>query len=160
MTSKPDLYPLVFSYTNDGGKNGGRNYLMVQYFHNYIVRPIGSLSVDSISSSFICTANEANTQIPPPYSSASDLSISLQNYNIPRSASQQVFMHDPVSAIELESQRYGGYHRPSSVPNTNQHAIALSTNSNIHESEGVNFTHLLQNSNQPNTFHSFPVSFV
>lgn len=158
MTSKPDLYPLVFSYTNDGGKNGGRNYLMVQYFHNYIVRPIGSLSVDSISSSFICTANEANTQIPPPYSSASDLSVSLQNYNIPRSASQQVILNETVNVVnDVESQRFGGFHRPSSVPNTNQKVNALSKNSNFHESESVNFTHLLQNCN-PTPMHSFPVS--
>ena len=41
MTSKPDLYPLVISY-GDSGKGGtGGNYLMVQYFRNYIVRPVG-----------------------------------------------------------------------------------------------------------------------
>lgn len=104
MTSKPDLYPLVFSCTGDTGKgsnsivgnggSGGTNYLMVQYFRNYIVRPVGSLSaastVDSLSSSFI--RNEANMLVPPPYSRATspDLSISLNNYAaIPRSTSQQ-----------------------------------------------------------------------
>lgn len=41
MTSKPDLYPLVISY-GDSGKGGtGGNYLMVQYFRNYIVHPVG-----------------------------------------------------------------------------------------------------------------------
>lgn len=95
MTSKPDLYPLVFTCngTNDSGVNGpggglnhhnnnnnggfgknGTGYLMVHYFRNYIVRPVGSLSatstVDSLSSSFICTVNEANTIVPPPYSRA------------------------------------------------------------------------------------------
>jgi hypothetical protein len=41
VTSKPDLYPLVISY-GDSGKGGtGGNYLMVQYFRNYIVRPVG-----------------------------------------------------------------------------------------------------------------------
>lgn len=38
MTSKPDLYPLVISYGAENGKIGD-NYLMVQYFRNYIVRP-------------------------------------------------------------------------------------------------------------------------
>lgn len=67
---------------------------MVQYFRNYIVRPVGSLSatstVDSLSSSFICNANEANTLIPPPYSRAgSPLPNSIQDYvSMPRSASQ------------------------------------------------------------------------
>ncbi|CAO1394938.1 unnamed protein product [Diamesa serratosioi] len=118
VTSKPDLYPLVFSYTNDNSKNGnnGANYLMVQYFRNYIVRPIGSLSasnnstVDSLSSSFICTANEANTLIPPPYSSAAspdDLSMTLQNYAIPRSASQQAYMNDAANIL-IENQHLTG----------------------------------------------------
>lgn len=163
MTSKPDLYPLVFSYTNDGSKNGsnGANYLMVQYFRNYIVRPIGSLSatstVDSLSSSFICTANEANTMIPPPYSSAAspdDLSISLQNYAIPRSASQQGYMNNP-SNHQIESQMLTGnasanmninghnHNRPMSVPNTNNHG-AISSHYEFRASESANFVHLFQ----------------
>uniref|UniRef100_A0A182QDY2 WW domain binding protein VOPP1 n=1 Tax=Anopheles farauti TaxID=69004 RepID=A0A182QDY2_9DIPT len=95
VASKPDLYPLVFSYT-DPGKGNGANYLMVQYFRNYIVQPVGSISgtstVDSLSSSFICNANEANTLVPPPYSRAAspDLTMSFRNYLMPRSASQQV----------------------------------------------------------------------
>lgn len=95
VTSKPDLYPLVFSCNADNGKNGS-SYLMVQYFRNYIVRPTGSLSatstVDSLSSSFICNANEANTLVPPPYSRAAspDLPLTIQEYSsMPRSASQQ-----------------------------------------------------------------------
>ncbi|KDR10515.1 uncharacterized protein LOC110837920 [Zootermopsis nevadensis] len=73
VTSKPDLYPLVNGYMDSGKGSAGGNYLMVQYFRNYIVRPVGSLSAtstaDSLSSSFLCTAaNEANTIIPPPYS--------------------------------------------------------------------------------------------
>lgn len=95
VTNKPDLYPLVFSCNNsDNGKNGA-SYLMVQYFRNYIVRPVGSLSatstVDSLSSSFICNANEANTLIPPPYSRAGspNLPMNIQDYaSMPRSASQ------------------------------------------------------------------------
>ncbi|XP_050067085.1 uncharacterized protein LOC126555973 [Anopheles maculipalpis] len=95
VASKPDLYPLVFSYT-DPGKGNGANYLMVQYFRNYIVQPVGSISgtstVDSLSSSFICNANEANTLVPPPYSRAAspELTMSFRNYLMPRSASQQV----------------------------------------------------------------------
>ncbi|XP_031629287.1 putative uncharacterized protein DDB_G0277255 isoform X2 [Contarinia nasturtii] len=99
VTNKPDLYPLVFSCNNsDNGKNGA-SYLMVQYFRNYIVRPVGSLSatstVDSLSSSFICNANEANTLIPPPYSRAGspNLPMNIQDYSaMPRSASQMCSM--------------------------------------------------------------------
>ncbi|KAJ8912930.1 hypothetical protein NQ315_017260 [Exocentrus adspersus] len=75
VTSKPDLYPLVISYNAEPVKsnNGSTGYLMVQYFRNFIVRPVGSLSatstIDSLSSSFLCNAaNEANNIIPPPYS--------------------------------------------------------------------------------------------
>jgi hypothetical protein len=41
VTSKPDLYPLVISYSDNGKGGTGGNYLMVQYFRNYIVRPVG-----------------------------------------------------------------------------------------------------------------------
>lgn len=161
MTSKPDLYPLVFSYTNDNSKNGGSNganYLMVQYFRNYIVRPIGSLSatstIDSLSSSFICTANEANTMIPPPYSSAAspdDLSISLQNYALSRSASQQGYINNNPSNLQIESQMLTGnasaninsHNRPMSVPNTNNHG-AINAHYRFRASESANFSHLFQ----------------
>ncbi|XP_049957953.1 uncharacterized protein LOC126474526, partial [Schistocerca serialis cubense] len=78
VTSKPDLYPLVISYGDAPKGSVGNSYLMVQYFRNYIVRPVGSLSAastaDSLSSSFLCSAaNEANTAVPPPYSSAGSL---------------------------------------------------------------------------------------
>ncbi|XP_037937266.1 uncharacterized protein LOC119672660 [Teleopsis dalmanni] len=97
VTSKPDLYPLVFTCNSDNGKNGS-SYLMVQYFRNYIVRPAGSglsaaSTVDSLSSSFICNANEANTLVPPPYSRAAspDLGFSSHfQFALPRSASQLV----------------------------------------------------------------------
>ncbi|XP_017016090.2 uncharacterized protein [Drosophila takahashii] len=89
VTSKPDLYPLVFTCNSDSGNgkgNGSSSYLMVQYFRNYIVRPAagGSLSaastVDSLSSSFICNANEANTLVPPPYSRAASPELGLHHY--------------------------------------------------------------------------------
>lgn len=97
---------------------------MVQYFQNYIVQP-GTLStsrtVDSISSSFICTANEANTLIPPPYSRAAspDHSINFQGYTsgIPRSASQQI--------CAMENTNY----RQNSVP------IIIGLNQNMRLSE-------------------------
>ncbi|XP_034490192.1 uncharacterized protein LOC117793870 [Drosophila innubila] len=113
VTSKPDLYPLVFTCNSENSKgNVGSSYLMVQYFRNYIIRPTGSLSatstVDSLSSSFICNANEANTLVPPPYSRAASPELSLQyvnhrelpsnsqlaapQYGLPRSASQLVEM--------------------------------------------------------------------
>lgn len=150
VTSKPDLYPLVFSYTNDGSKNGnnGANYLMVQYFRNYIVRPIGSLSAtstqDSLSSSFICTANEANTMIPPPYSSAASpdgLSISLQNYAIQRSASQQGYMNNPANVlVESMTTNASSHNRPMSVPNTNQNSISADQ----YRASSANFTNLFR----------------
>ncbi|GLG95187.1 Uncharacterized protein GBIM_02224 [Gryllus bimaculatus] len=111
VTAKPDLYPLVFGYADGaapgkgvpgtaGAATGAGSYLMVQYFRNYIVRPIvqnnkgncseiaalqegiwlvaGSLSgastVDSLSSGFLCSAaNEANSMVPPPYSCTGSL---------------------------------------------------------------------------------------
>ncbi|XP_054285549.1 uncharacterized protein LOC129002063 isoform X2 [Macrosteles quadrilineatus] len=87
VTSKPDLYPLVISYS-DNGKSGGGSYLMVQYFRNYIMRPVGSLSAtstaDSLSSSLFCNAtNEANSLVPPPYSSAPDSVDQIQASNTP-----------------------------------------------------------------------------
>lgn len=149
VKSKPELYPLVFSYT-DGSKNSnnGANYLMVQYFRNYIVRPIGSLSatstVDSLTSSFICTANEANTMIPPPYSSAASpegLSVSLHNYAIPRSASQQacanVALNMPTELQYLNGNSSSLHNRPMSVPNTNQNP--MSSHHQFRVSESVNF---------------------
>ena len=155
VKSKPELYPLVFSYTNDGSKNSnnGANYLMVQYFRNYIVRPIGSLSatstVDSLTSSFICTANEANTMIPPPYSSAATspegLSVSLHNYAIPRSASQQACANI-APKVPTDLQYLTGnsslHNRPMSVPNTNQNP--MSSHHQFRASESVNFADLFR----------------
>jgi hypothetical protein len=169
VTSKPDLYPLVFSYANDGSKNGnnGANYLMVQYFRNYIVRPIGSLSAtstqDSLSSSFICTANEANTMIPPPYSSAASpdgLSISLQNYAIQRSASQQGYMNIPENAhIESQATYTTTNNRPMSVPNTNQNSI----NADQYRASSANFTNLFRSDEEASSIlvhqnHQIPTS--
>ncbi|XP_018568050.1 uncharacterized protein LOC108908486 isoform X2 [Anoplophora glabripennis] len=108
VTSKPDLYPLVISYNAEPVKsnNGSTGYLMVQYFRNFIVRPVGSLSatstIDSLSSSFLCNAtNEANNIIPPPYSHMGSLeeittdsqlpaiqpTAKAENRRLPRSAS-------------------------------------------------------------------------
>ncbi|XP_061712700.1 uncharacterized protein LOC133521637 [Cydia pomonella] len=72
VTSKPDLFPLVITCEEGDGKSGG-NYLMVHYFRNYVIRAPGSLSAtstaESLNSSFICNAaNEANSVVPPPYS--------------------------------------------------------------------------------------------
>lgn len=47
VTSKPDLYPLVISYGDSGKGSTGGNYLMVQYFRNYIVRPVGKHTLQS-----------------------------------------------------------------------------------------------------------------
>uniref|UniRef100_A0A336MVP2 CSON001991 protein n=1 Tax=Culicoides sonorensis TaxID=179676 RepID=A0A336MVP2_CULSO len=145
VTSKPDLYPLVFSYTGDGGK-GGTNYLMVQYFRNYIVRPVGSLSaastVDSLSSSFIRSVNEANTLVPPPYSRATspDLSFSIHNYAMPRSTSQQA-----CSMLMNDGNQIGNQtviYRPCSVPDSNLQSTVRLTSApagQISESDSMEF---------------------
>ncbi|XP_076253417.1 uncharacterized protein LOC143191861 [Rhynchophorus ferrugineus] len=82
VTSKPDMYPLVISYNNTDpiikNNNTSTRYLMVQYFRNFIGRPVGSLSAtstnDSISSSFLCNAvNEVNNIVPPTYSNVASL---------------------------------------------------------------------------------------
>ncbi|KAF5278788.1 hypothetical protein FQR65_LT15516 [Abscondita terminalis] len=100
VTSKPDLYPLVISYngynmeSNQKVGRGSTGYLMVQYFRNYIVRPVGTLSatstMDSLGSSFICNAtNEANSIIPPPYSCTGSLEeVNVNNNTTTRSSSE------------------------------------------------------------------------
>ncbi|KAG5881576.1 hypothetical protein JTB14_035020 [Gonioctena quinquepunctata] len=89
VTSKPDLYPLVISYNAEPvikSNNGSTGYLMVQYFRNFIARPVGSISatstIDSLSSSFLCNAvNEANSIIPPSYSHMGSLDeITTENH--------------------------------------------------------------------------------
>lgn len=110
---------------------------MVQYFRNYIVRPVGSLSaastVDSLSSSFICNANEANTLVPPPYSRAASPEIGIHsqfqqsNQLIPRSASQLVCSQENAqnynntamasrNNIILHNLRHQGFHHQSQQP--------------------------------------------
>ncbi|BET03318.1 Hypothetical protein NTJ_16137 [Nesidiocoris tenuis] len=102
VTAKPDLYPLVISYS-ENGKTGG-SYLMVQYFRNYIMRPVGSLSAtstaDSLSSSLFCNAsNEANSLIPPPYSSAQG---SVEQITAPETPQQQ---EAPPCTVSTETER-------------------------------------------------------
>lgn len=162
VTSKPDLYPLVFSYTGGDGSKGGTNYLMVQYFRNYIVRPVGSLSaastVDSLSSSFIRSVNEANTLVPPPYSRATspDLSFSLHNYAMQRSTSQQA-----CSMMLNDSNQIGNstvIYRPCSVPDSNlQSTVRLISNApgQISESDSMDFNNcpISIYSNNSNSVH-------
>lgn len=120
---------------------------MVQYFRNYIVRPVGSLSatstVDSLSSSCICIANEANTLVPPPYSRAAspDLSLTTHTYGIPRSASQQ--------GCSLENYTY------QSVPvfsNDDLSTTTSTSNNPIRASESVNLP-TIHTSNAGNMMH-------
>lgn len=72
---------------------------MVQYFRNYVVHPSlsGTSTADSISSSFMCTANDANNLVPPPYSRVEspgqELEISTTNSEIPRSEQTSVELH-------------------------------------------------------------------
>ncbi|XP_037921789.1 probable serine/threonine-protein kinase dyrk2 isoform X2 [Hermetia illucens] len=133
VTSKPDLYPLVFTCNGDNGKNGA-SYLMVQYFRNYIVRPAGSLSatstVDSLSSSFICNANEANTLVPPPYSRAASpdavgITTHFQHFMMPRSASQLVCSQQQLHGQDMIQQQ---------ILQSRQNASNMTNNSNINNS--------------------------
>lgn len=137
----------VFTCNGDNSKNGS-SYLMVQYFRNYIVRPVGSLSatstVDSLSSSCICIANEANTLVPPPYSRAAspDLSLTTHTYGIPRSASQQ--------GCSLENYTY------QSVPVFSNDDLSTTSASNnaLRESESVNLPTIhTSNGGNSNTMH-------
>lgn len=144
----------MFTCNADNGKNGA-SYLMVQYFRNYIVRPVGSLSatstVDSLSSSFICNANEANTLVPPPYSRAAspDLPLTMHDYSMstmPRSASQQACSMEQQQARLHHQQAYRAgtqaslsngsnndvehiplYHRPFGTPNSDRRDLASAT---------------------------------
>ncbi|XP_022918359.2 uncharacterized protein [Onthophagus taurus] len=124
VASKPDLYPLVISYNGEPIiKNNGQStgYLMVQYFRNFIVRPVGSLSatstIDSLSSSFICNAtNEANSIIPPPYSCTGSLEEvnSINNHS--------VVTQIPVSTTSNDLRQQ----QPKTSPSV--HSYATSTN--------------------------------
>ncbi|KAK9871812.1 hypothetical protein WA026_014268 [Henosepilachna vigintioctopunctata] len=127
VTSKPDLYPLVINFNGDPvikANNGSTGYFMVQYFRNFIVRPVGSLSatstLDSLSSSFICNAtNEANI-VPPPYSGISSLEEVTVNNNQDRFPIPRSISSSPSSDF---NQVYSSptYHIPSSLQNTPAH---------------------------------------
>ncbi|XP_055683262.1 uncharacterized protein LOC129790075 [Lutzomyia longipalpis] len=153
VTSKPDLYPLVFSCNGDSGKNGA-NYLMVQYFRNYIVRPLGSISatstVDSLSSSFICTVNEANSLVPPPYSRAASpdatTTISI-NRSFPRSASQHAtFAVDPHYLRPANS--VPGAMSCAALPGTGSVASEDGSTPCLRFSDSTNFPYLSSGSQQ------------
>ncbi|KAJ8967519.1 hypothetical protein NQ314_002834 [Rhamnusium bicolor] len=113
VTSKPDLYPLVISYNAEPVKNNNSStgYLMVQYFRNFIVRPVGSLSatstIDSLSSSFLCNAaNEANMIIPPPYSHMGSLEEITTDTQLQTSQPTAEQRHLPRSASTSSNTEY------------------------------------------------------
>ena len=129
---------------------------MVQYFRNYIVRPAGSLSaastVDSLSSSFICNINEANTLVPPPYSRAASPEIGFtpqfqQQYMMPRSASQLVSQN--VNTGVILSSGAGGNINDNSIT-SGPYEMNSSTNGNVHiySGRGTHYGHV---SSQINT---------
>lgn len=86
---------------------------MVHYFRNYIVRPVGSLSatstVDSLSSSYICTVNEANTIVPPPYSRAASPGLAASADRLESANNQQ------QGAQELTSDDFNQVSRSQSM---------------------------------------------
>lgn len=144
---------------------------MVQYFRNYIGRPVGSMSatstVDSLSSSFICNANEANTMVPPPYSRAAspDRPHTMHDYplsTMPRSASQHACSteHQPLrlhnqlkyrasTQVSLSNDSNNDiehmllYHRPFGTPNSEQNEVTSVTA----DSGVINFSHTSDESN-------------
>jgi hypothetical protein len=121
--------------------------------------------------------------IPPPYSSAAspdDLSISLQNYAIPRSASQQGYNNIINNSTNnnnnnINSSNHGSHidtqlltgnsnalnNRPMSVPNTN-HASHNNSHYQFRSSESANFAHLFlpnnDNENIANHNYHLPTS--
>ncbi|XP_045473542.1 uncharacterized protein LOC123679976 [Harmonia axyridis] len=136
VTSKPDLYPLVISFNGDPvikTNNGASGYFMVQYFRNFIVRPVGSISatstLDSLSSSYICNAtNEANIIVPPPYSGISSLeevtsTNNHEGFTIPYSASTSPssdFNQLQNPSVSLQNTPS---HRPPSRPHSRPHSV-------------------------------------
>lgn len=102
------------------------------------MRPAGSLSaastVDSLSSSFICNINEANTLVPPPYSRAASPEIGFtpqfqHQYMMPRSASQLVSQN--VNAGVLLTSGVGGHINDNSIL-SGPFEINAGTNGNTH----------------------------
>ncbi|XP_055384869.1 probable serine/threonine-protein kinase DDB_G0282963 [Condylostylus longicornis] len=145
VTSKPDLYPLVFTCNSENGKNG-TSYLMVQYFRNYIVRPVGSISatstIDSLSSSFICNANEANTLVPPPYSRATSPETAInshfqQHFMIPRSASQTALSSDNSHLNKIISNLINTENTVNNINNGNNTKCETKITNNITQT-GIN----------------------
>lgn len=151
---------------------------MVQYFRNYIVRPSGSLSatstIDSLSSSYICTANEGNILVPPPYSRAASPDPTSTNHGpeyseISRSASQQgcsfgYYTYRPISAVfavadDDMSSRHAHHSQTSHLANKNasndQNAIETEMTTvsiaqkrqtkQLHTSDSVNFGNNVKN---------------
>lgn len=118
---------------------------MVQYFRNYIVRPAGSLSgtstVDSLSSSFICTVNESNTLVPPPYSRANspDRNSSL-NSSIPRSASHHICLSD-INCFRFNTAPFA---TATTTRNKNHNVLRLSESANF---ENINRKSIATGSN-------------
>jgi hypothetical protein len=166
VTSKPDLYPLVISYNGDPvikNNNSSTGYLMVQYFRNFIVRPVGSLSatstIDSLSSSFICNAaNEANTIIPPPYSCMGSLEeVTTEEQNVQPQADTQLShsasllsgadFYQPVHSSPSVHSHISTANTPSALttPSHNNRQVVVSIRDN--PCFGQNATNIVHNNN-------------
>lgn len=132
---------------------------MVQYFRNYIVRPSGSLSatstIDSLSSSYICTANETNMMVPPPYSRANSPELPMASngceYTISRSASQQgcSFGHYSYRAIPAVY---------ATSEDSNNHFTNERSISHSHTSESVNFQRINSSQNAHDSLSNMNLS--
>lgn len=134
-----------------GHGENGNHYVMIQFSNgNYADRPAGSMSVtstvDSISSSFICSANEQNTQVPPPYSRAASPAhhhqlvtphmptatvTSVSSYCLPHSASQlHICSIDSNNDTDTDDQRPTVHNPPKFQPRNGD----FETDSNVGKS--------------------------
>ncbi|XP_044754273.1 uncharacterized protein LOC123313452 [Coccinella septempunctata] len=156
VTSKPDLYPLVISFNGDPvikANNGASGYFMVQYFRNFIVRPVGSISatstLDSLSSSYICSAtNEANIIVPPPYSGISSLE-EVTSTNNPEGFSMTHSVSSSPSSDLNQFLSACSNNAPSSLQNTPSHRPPSRPHSRPHSVVSIRdnpcFTHVATN---------------
>lgn len=168
---------MVFTYTgpNDGSGKSGTNYLMVQYFRNFIVRP----AISSSSSLFDSISSE--NHVPPPYSRAtspdssggaiirSAVTDTTNTYIFPRSISQNnniITMNDHhgingnnnnnnINGTNCNDEIKNYSSRSNSVPNTTTTTTILATNhsNNSNTTYSINNNHTTINNNNSSNIH-------
>lgn len=119
------------------------------------MRPVGSLSatstVESLSSSFICTINEANTIVPPPYSrAASPDANSLVHHHHQRASAQNstgtIQPEYHISRSESMHQQTQSHHpinnRSNSVPMAVDKVVEMGGEDHQHQHQNINRCHV------------------